>query len=609
MAPGDEFELPPAAHVSATDLAIYGAILGLGALQYALPQQGIDFYKGDVVYFKLARSLIERGTYEFNFKPETMLPPGFPAIVAGICMAVGCAHQILLRSIAVFATLGLVASYELLRREQGRMVAAVSCLLLSSSPVFFAVVTQYVFSDLPYFFVSITTLLLATRLDAATGRAPLVALWVLCSLSLIGSSLIRSSGIALLAGLSLWLCASVFVGRRIAARRIRRFLPMLILGIVVQAFWMHWAATHEILQWPTVDGYPKSYLAQLRVKDANYPELGLASLNDIPPRIANNLAHRAAALTSLITRIEYVNPVWFSPLIFGPIALVLIGLGSSVWRHGGGFPEWYFVSHEAIYLLWPWSFDVRFFLPVAPLALLYLWRGGRELLALASERSRVVGTCSFFFSMFLSVYAVASGWAARSLQAKYSAIFWAVAAAVSVWTLSGRAKRHLSTVASLLGTSISIGRKGLPLIQFGWALVLSAAVGAGIAGQLSIGRENLSFDATKYPGYPDIEAARWIRSQTAPDIVVMARLWLQVHHFAERKVVWFPPSSDPSLLMAGIRRNKVDLIIVTNRKDHYFLPPDQDCFEHLLTAYPTAFRVIGEGPQFKIFAVAPVMSR
>jgi len=45
-----------------------------------------------------------------------------------------------------------------------------------------------------------------------------------------------------------------------------------------------------------------------------------------------------------------------------------------------GVPEWYFVGHEAMYLLWPWDLELRFLLPVAPLAGLYAWRGGRRLL-------------------------------------------------------------------------------------------------------------------------------------------------------------------------------------------------------------------------------------
>ena len=61
--------------------------------------------------------------------------------------------------------MGCLASYELLRRLEGRTAAAVISLLLISSPQEFAMATQMVFSDLPYFFTSMVALLLMRRLD------------------------------------------------------------------------------------------------------------------------------------------------------------------------------------------------------------------------------------------------------------------------------------------------------------------------------------------------------------------------------------------------------------------------------------------------------------
>ena len=117
--------------LTAADLGVYGLLLGLGALQFCLYQRSDDFFVGDVSYFELARSIVEKGSYGFNFKPETMLPPGFPMILALLCVTVSCSRAVLIRSMAVFATMGFIASYELLRRVQGRAVAAASCLLLA----------------------------------------------------------------------------------------------------------------------------------------------------------------------------------------------------------------------------------------------------------------------------------------------------------------------------------------------------------------------------------------------------------------------------------------------------------------------------------------------
>src|SRR5215813_5158367 len=101
--------------LTAMDVVVYGLILGLGVLQFSLYQRSDDFFGGDTVYFELARSIVERGSYGFNFKSETMFPPGFPAILALICITVGCSYAVLIRSMAVFTALGFIVSYELLR--------------------------------------------------------------------------------------------------------------------------------------------------------------------------------------------------------------------------------------------------------------------------------------------------------------------------------------------------------------------------------------------------------------------------------------------------------------------------------------------------------------
>lgn len=67
--------------LTATDIFVYGLILGLGALQFGLSQRSDDYFTGDTIYFELARSIIEQGFYGFNFKPETLLPPGFLGVL------------------------------------------------------------------------------------------------------------------------------------------------------------------------------------------------------------------------------------------------------------------------------------------------------------------------------------------------------------------------------------------------------------------------------------------------------------------------------------------------------------------------------------------------
>jgi 4-amino-4-deoxy-L-arabinose transferase-like glycosyltransferase len=273
---------------TAMDFVVYAFLLGLGAIQFYMCQRADDFFRGDTTYFELARSLFETGFYGFDFKPETLLPPGLPMILASLCVTVGCTYTVLIRSMAVFATLGFIASYEFLRREEGRTVAAVFCLLLASSPIVFAFSTRLVFSDLPYFFTSMLALLLVMQLDAAKNPHSRGVLSLLCGVCIASSLLIRSSGIALLAGLFAWLAVSRFAGGEVRLRRLRTFVPVLLIGLFVEILWMIWVGQHEVLQWPMVGGYPQSYIKQLEMKNDNEPELGKASPSDIPTRVENN---------------------------------------------------------------------------------------------------------------------------------------------------------------------------------------------------------------------------------------------------------------------------------------------------------------------------------
>ena len=83
----------------------------------------------------------------------------------------------------------------------------------------------------------------------------------------------------------------------------------------------------------------------------------------------------------------------------------------------------------------------------------------------------------------------------------------------------------------------------------------------------------------------------------------MARHVATVYHYSERRVVWYPSSSDPRLLMKGIEDQKVDLVVVARREATYYLPSDENCFATLSAVYPNAFSLVWEGPAFRILRV------
>ena len=125
------------------------------------------------------------------------------------------------------------------------------------------------------------------------------------------------------------------------------------------------------LEWK-LPGYPAPYLEQLKVKNGNYPELGMAKWTDIPGRIGKNLLGEADVVTEVVIR-HGVNERRVSMLVI-PILLSAVGWAYSLWLAGGvDVVAWYFAMYETVYLLWPFQMEPRFVLPYCtPRPFLYL---------------------------------------------------------------------------------------------------------------------------------------------------------------------------------------------------------------------------------------------
>ena len=531
-------------HGSRLDALVYAFIAGQALLQMLLPMQGDEFFRGDAIYFELAEHLLRTGRYGLDFN-DVLYPPGLPALLAGLCRVTACSHADLVRAMPPFVALGLVAAYDLLRRAEGRGIAAAACLLVASSPVVFELSTRWVLSDLPFFGASMATLAVAARLETAERFRTRVLLGLACAVLLACCVLLRSAGMALIVAFAAWLgIGGLYADRATRMRRLKRFAAVALVGLVVQGLWMGWASRHhESADWPMLEGHPRSYVSQLKVKSGVRPELGTASPGDVAMRVPVNLAERAAGLSALLLRKDSIYPAWHSPWVLGPVLLIAIGLAVSYAREGAGLADWYFVVHEGMYLLWPWPYEERFLLPVLPLAGLYLWRG------------------TLAFARF----------AVRSPRLR------------------------ASTPAAAFGLAPAQAAAGA---------MLAGLMTYGIALQAGIAWQNLHFDAKAQPPYVQVLAARWIAEHTSEASVVMARQLDVMRLHAQRKVVWFAPISDARVLMQGIRRLDANFVVVTNFWD-YYLPSEDDCMRLLLAKYPRAFRVAHQGARFMIYEVVP----
>lgn len=600
------------------DIVVFALILGFGAMQFFFAARASDFFNDDVFFSDSARSLLEHGSYGINGYAETNMPPGLPAMLGFFWIVGGWGHLTFLRVMAVFGTLGFLASYELLRRQVPRIVAATICLLLISSRIHFELVTQWFFPSYPYFFAATSALLVARKLESATHFTSRVG-WGILLMALIAASLMfASAGIALLGAIVASIGVLIFRERQLAFTRLRRYLAVLLVGVVVQGFWMN----HERVdassgiaasEWP-LPGFPQSYMSQLKVKSGNNPELGMATPTDFVVRILKNTYQQSYLLSqTLLGRSTYITSI--SILVLGPLLLIILGWCYCIWRTGGGLQEWYFAGYEFIYIVWPWTLETRFLLPIAPLACLYMWRGAEALGSLAKYKPGVLGWAWLPLGLILTACSwswmrgvgIGKHLAHAGLQDEASFIVWLLTAILAfrmIWAdiaWAAPIAGFLRRCAGLIGAS-RIGP--LRISQFLAITILTVLVGNGLATQLRIGRTNLDANSAVNRPTPDAEAASWIRAHTDPNAVVMARHVPTAYHYSGRKVIWFPPSSNPQLLMEGIQKHKIDFVVVVRRENSYYLPSDDDCFAPLLEAYPDAFRLVDQAPEFRIFQVA-----
>ena len=538
--------------------------------------------------------------YVFDFRPQTMVPPGFPFLLALMIVVIGSKYVVLVRSMAVFFTLALIVTYEVLRSEEGRGVAAAS---MPAARVFSGSLSilnpPRVLGYAVFLHQHDTSLVddtdrLGRRRDQETDNL-VVAFW-------------RPDG-----GLSTHEVDRNCIGWRNSGvdhdlgiqgegkgQAPHQDLPSLGGGgSGCTGSLDDWAARHQFAEWPA-HGYQENYLAQLKLKSGNDPELGMATWRDALLRPVYNADDRAAALVGLLTH-KQMAAAWYSPGTLFPLGLVLLGLGFSFWRSGGGLLEWYFVSYEALFMFWPWDFELRFILPVVPLSCLYMWRGGAVLWGLIQEKPRRLGIFLLGLAAFGILGSITWGRHVEHPLARNCVAIWGLVAFAAIGLSYGGADL-VQRVSRGLNRKMFAAGENRPLWQvFGMGMVVILTA-LGVAMQVKIGLANYRFDLKADGSYPNIEAAEWIRSHTAPSAIVMARKEDLVFHYGERKVIWFPPSRDPKVLMEGIRKYNVRYVVV-DEEDTYWRPGVPQCFKELSRAYPGEFQLVHQGPHNRIFFV------
>lgn len=447
--------------ITIVDVAVLCLILAIGCFEAAAYQRIENFSADSSIYVVLARNLLQTGRYEFNFHPHTVYPPGFPTLLAGISLLTGSAtYETFIRVMPIITAAAFMVWYFVLRRVWGRSIAGGVCLLAATTAPVFRSATQDVLSDMPYFLVSGAALLSLVRLGQNPNgwRGTCMAaggLFVLLSLATV---LTRSAGVALPAGILLWLLAN-------APRRVR--VPAVsgaLVGLLAFTAWTGWTKAQA------TKNHAGSYASQFTRKDPHHPEAGAASFGDLLVRAVSNVPVQSSHIAALLLHLNWVNPLWYSPFAVLALVLLLCGIVSSLRHPWMSLLSAYFLAYFGIYLLWPFDEGPRFMLPIAPLAFALIWHGvvtaGRTMQIAPS--STLQRTAALAATVFVVAWA-GSGGRPAGAQGKVFLVFWAftAAAALLLWRL-----RWNGGIAPWLRGAGSIGMGALLLVGISqqWAI-------------------------------------------------------------------------------------------------------------------------------------------
>ena len=599
------------------DLIFFMLVVVFGGSAVLLHPQTADFGGEHVFYADAAQSLLDHGFYGVEGHPETTQPPGLAGILAVLFSMFGYSYAVCVGAMAVFEALGFLVAYEFLRRRVPRLVAAIICILLLSSPLYFSWTTRMVYPCSAYFLTTMVALLSGEEYDKAATTRSRITWGTVLTAAVAASLLIATGTIALLGAMAAVVVSTALKDRGLARTRLLKLLPVFLVGIAVQGLWMH--RKPAPLEWP-LPGYPGSYLEQLKLKSGNHPELGMAKWSDIPARVTTNLMIESEILVELAL-IPWGNRTKIAVVIL-PILLIAIGWTYSIWKTGGmELVDWYFAGYEFIYLLWPWTMEVRFLLPIAPLAFFYMWRGIMGTIFSSRAKPRAVGIIWFPPALLLAIlgaHSIHAHWARgkSDLSDELMVPMWLISAGFAVWMACTGQSISSIEAFSMAGKWLKqpLGRwrvSPLHLLRYAGYLFVTGAVLIGIGSDIRIARENLNTSGlvnAERTGVVEIlaqevEAGLWLRSHTPPDSVVMARHWPTVRHYAERKLVWFPPISNPGVLLEGIVKHGVDYVVVVKHAEPYYLPDDDYCFDRLLAAHAKNFRLVLQRGNLRIFKV------
>lgn len=543
------------------------------------------------IYILGARSLATRGDYRMDGVPITTHPPGLSLLLSPVFRVFGEKEgEFLVRLMPVFGGLGLLVWLLLLSRAATPSLAAAAVLIVATSAVYHALATRHVMADLPYLVFSGLALLAGQRLSWAATRPGMWALGAAVVLLTGFAVLTRTAGVALAVT---FLAGSFLPSRAVEVplpRHARLWLAAAgLCGVLVLAAWVAWCRQAEGRE--EMGGHMASYTSQFRLKNPLQPDLGPASAADLIRRAAAAAPLRSAQTAEILTRLPWVSPRWYNPLVLALFVLPLAALPQAL-RQPQLMLVWlYCAAYFAMLCLWPFAETARFMLPAAPAVFVLAAIGAGEL------ASRWRGIRPGRAALVLLAVGALAGWSAlRSpeppgMQEKLSLLFWPAAAAACA------AMARLLRQQTLVARAAPLGTRAIPAAVAALAII-------GLGAQLRLSAENLSPQPERQVNGYLHEVAAWLRHQ--PPGAVMASTFPYVHRMTGRRCVTFPVTGDPRRIREAIERHRIRYLIVAEKtgEQAYFRPSEPERAAALAAAYPGLLRKIRAGQGWTAYEVA-----
>jgi hypothetical protein len=505
----------------------------------------VESYGSDTsTYFELARSLRHEHRYWFDFAPHTIYPPGYPVLLAGLMALVGEGFAPLVKLSVPIYFVGLLALYWLVKLRRGPKTAFVVVLLGAVSTVGYFWTTVGLHSDVPYFTVSVCTLLfveLAGRTSTGPRRAVML---LLASLGAAYLVVLRTVGVTLVAGLILWALLPRAPGANTPASfaaRARRWLPVVLLPILVMIAWTSWTGRHAADE---PRDFMQSYTQQILKGDPHQIDSPNITPLQVPARMARMLKTRAASAAITVLNVPpFLFVSWYNPLTLALLVTAALGFLVAMRRERSAL-EFYILAYVGLLLIWPFDEGTRFIFPIQAFLLLY----GIDGLAVLRRRAAELGTrIGGFPGAFLG----------------NNALF-----------LAGR------------------------------GILLAVIVGAGLYGISRQARVNLHPDPSRFSNARTVTVAEWAKGNTRSSDVIMDDQDAILHRLTGRKTMRFPLVTDPGVITERILADQVDYVVVLKERPfEYYNPSTARRFERVRTLHPEMFAPVYEFDGGTVYAV------